>query len=976
MSQKKIIYDIDGKVKESSQNYYDDSSDNIIIKNVSFNSASVNLQNGMVYVNNTLMTSSDVPKNNSIITWNSTTNQWVSQPNDVVDVVATNASIPASSDITGSFTGGIRVKALSNVNIGDALAVSRGGTGLKAIDIPNGESLLIGNNSSKFTFITASGVQNNSVLLSTTNNWSYATQSYSNMIIDISIFTSSVNWVKPAGTKFIRVLAQGGGGGGGSGANRNNTYSAIGGSGGGAGGFVDSGVFLLSDNSASIVVGAGGAGAIYPSSGSAGISGVDGGSSSFGTYIYANGGNGGFGGTLNSATTISGGAAVSYGTNIIYDTGFFDDSSPATDAGEAGGNATSTVGSSTTFTLSPTVYYGVGSGGGGGALPSANYTTNYAGGNGGNLIFNSGSTSSINARNAISSSVLSLIETNVSTDSQTNDIFLTSGGGGGASAAVPQSLVDVLALTHANLDAPVKDNSVYNYSVLSSSFMRVISTASVGIPPINSLFTDGIISSSAGNGVSTGQSSYSVIPTLLPSGNFSIESFFYLKNTGSVSNDADFRCMLLNVGFMQQAGSVGTLLGVSSTGKLNIWSNNARIANGSGSVVPLNQWVHLLLQKSGSNLEAYINGVKTITTASVPTISQYCYGYSAGLSNTAAMNPYNFNGYAKDLRVLNRAQSASEIASTYSGALVNLNTGSFTNPPAISSYAGGVGGNGAWGSGGGGGGASTNAISNLTQYDIDTLSLSHFNISDGQPKDSAIYNSTVYVGSINKIVSTASMGSVLPINNVFSDGYFSSSAYPGNPLTGYHSYTISSFSTTNFSMESWFHLQNFNANNSDATWKYCLLGGGRTSTASTGLQLWVQNTGQMVLFNGNTGGVFNTGLYMTGSNLNKWNHMVLELNGTTGNFYMNGQLAYTTTVGTCTPTGEWGYGYSKDYPIYNFNGYAKELRLLNRIQTPTEILNNYNAVMSGNQGSYSDHNGVQQGGNGGDGYVAVISYKY
>lgn len=107
----------------------------------------------------------------------------------------------------------------------------------------------------------------------------------------VNVFDTSTAWTKPDGALFVEVVCIGAGGGGGAGASAIGT--GFGGGGGAGGGAVAVAQFLASElhDSETIVVGASGAGAI------AGVSAAtDGGATSFGSWLSAQGGKLGNGG--------------------------------------------------------------------------------------------------------------------------------------------------------------------------------------------------------------------------------------------------------------------------------------------------------------------------------------------------------------------------------------------------------------------------------------------------------------------------------------------------------------------------------------------------------------------------------------------------------------------------------------------------------------------------------------------------------
>ena len=134
--------------------------------------------------------------------------------------------------------------------------------------------------------------------------WDGATLLIVGTVPDTQVFTASGTWTKPAGALFVRVVLVGAGGGG-AGGHSQFGYAGT----GGGGGAIFERIFRASDLSATvaITVGTGGAG------GSATNNGSPGGTSSFGTYIYAYGGGGGLQGNTSSKTGGGGGGSGGVG---------------------------------------------------------------------------------------------------------------------------------------------------------------------------------------------------------------------------------------------------------------------------------------------------------------------------------------------------------------------------------------------------------------------------------------------------------------------------------------------------------------------------------------------------------------------------------------------------------------------------------------------------------------------------------------
>lgn len=302
-----------------------------------------------------------------------------------------------------------------------------------------------------------------------------------------------------------------------------------------------------------------------------------------------------------------------------------------------------------------------------------------------------GTITALDSASPFSSSVNDLIYNAVFPE----DIYVAAGGGGGASAAVTETFDSgTLLLTHFNVNdtaEEAKDYSVYKNSYFTSSASTVI-TSNVGYPANSTKFTNGILSSSRDTS-SANLNFYAYPGVSLGTSNWSYEGWFYLINSGS-STDIDARTQLMSIGAFY--------LVINSAGRLRTYSSGA-YQTATALTMPLNQWAHVCLQRSGStSARIYVNA----TASAIITIPA---GATAnGVCALGSNGQYNMNGYAKELRIVNRAIPQSEIISYYNDVIAN-NSGSYDNPMLIQgSYAGGLGGNGAWGSGGGAGGASTN----------------------------------------------------------------------------------------------------------------------------------------------------------------------------------------------------------------------------------------------------------------------------
>lgn len=442
MSQNNIIYDINGKISEASGSYYDDDTNSLVIKNLTFNSMSVNLQDGVLFSNNSLSSSNFV--DGKYLAWDTATSTWLFKTGSVTNVQ--NSNFAAGSDLSGTF-GDATVRNLSNVTTG-ALSVKYGGTGLSSSQYPSGESLLVYSGGDSYTLLTASGRQDRSIVTATANGWDILYDEnispYADLI-EVMVYTNSAGspyiWNKPEGTKAIRVLVQGAGGGGASGGNAPINTTSIGGAGGGAsGGFIDYFMVIQPDyiTNATVSVGAGGSGGVVPSSGNGGAAGSTGGNSFFrfssGMVLAATGGVGGQPGSYGASTAGvggEGGSRSAIGLLTGYAAGMLNPISSLGDVGSSGGTAPSTPGGSQSE-ITNAIHY-ISFGGAGGAPGGGSGAT--INGGSGSHVDNAGKSNSRNGGNAYTLSVtgsLGITFANFSPSSQAFDIRKAGGGGGGA----------------------------------------------------------------------------------------------------------------------------------------------------------------------------------------------------------------------------------------------------------------------------------------------------------------------------------------------------------------------------------------------------------------------------------------------------------------------------------------------------------------------------------------------------------------
>lgn len=192
---------------------------------------------------------------------------------------------------------------------------------------------------------------------------------------DIQVYTSNTTWTKPTNAKVVYIYAVGGGGGGGS-ARRGASGSYRGG-GGGASGASFISVSLpasILGSTETVTVGTGGAGGAAISSDSTnGNDGSIGGSTSFGIWAMAPGGNWGSGGTTTDSAGATGNANSVWTGGAGGASGVFAANGSGVAFGGAGGGGGASLNTSNFFS----------NGGIGGDGGQKNRATHLSGGNGG-----------------------------------------------------------------------------------------------------------------------------------------------------------------------------------------------------------------------------------------------------------------------------------------------------------------------------------------------------------------------------------------------------------------------------------------------------------------------------------------------------------------------------------------------------------------------------------------------------------------
>jgi hypothetical protein len=193
-------------------------------------------------------------------------------------------------------------------------------------------------------------------------------------------------------------------------------------------------------------------------------------------------------------------------------------------------------------------------------------------------------------------------------------------------AAFTPPTTPLTAITNTSLlclqDNRFKDNSTNAFAITRNGDTRISKFAPFNPPASYSAASYG------GSGYFDGTGDFlttAVSPSTL-SGNFTVEAWVYIT---SYATSRPIVC----VG--DDFNATGMLIAVQTSGRVQLFGNNANILTGTTTSVSLNTWAHVAAVRSGSTITVYVDGVADATTATNSTSFTGAYNIGRELYNAA-----------------------------------------------------------------------------------------------------------------------------------------------------------------------------------------------------------------------------------------------------------------------------------------------------------------------------------------------------
>lgn len=149
-------------------------------------------------------------------------------------------------------------------------------------------------------------------------------------------------------------------------------------------------------------------------------------------------------------------------------------------------------------------------------------------------------------------------------------------------------------------------------------------------------------------------------------GDFCIGAWYFNQDVTGLSNGGHYdRMWQFGQTYQLNSLTVNTRQHSGATGYFQLRNNNTNIVLTTGNHQTQNTWQYLVIQRSGTNLQSYFNGVydtQATYTTDVSGYGDYSFTYGAESSGD---NTSEWDGYLSQLHMYNRALSAAEVLQNY-----------------------------------------------------------------------------------------------------------------------------------------------------------------------------------------------------------------------------------------------------------------------------------------------------------------------
>ena len=325
----------------------------------------------------------------------------------------------------------------------------------------------------------------------------------------------------------------------------------------------------------------------------------------------------------------------------------------------------------------------------------------------------------------------------------------------------------------------------------------------------------------------------------LSSGDFTVECWFYITSTPSVSRPiiGSYASNVLDRTYLQYLisyGSNGSLYVTPYSGATNYDMSFASVS--------LNSWHHVALVRSGNSLYAYLDGNRNATTQTISgSLNTGSWLTYLGSYTEGGTSYYN-NGYVSNARIIKGTA---------------LYTGSTYTVP-------------------------TTPLTNIANTSLLTLQSNRF-IDNSNNNFTITRNGDTSIQAFSPFAPTAAYST----SNVGGSGYFDGT---GDYLTVADN-TALDMGSSDFTIEGWYYPTTSSATSSTA-----ILSKRANSSAVGGILLYFPNTSlapELLVDIGGSWTVIATSSIAFTSN--QWNHFAIARNGSAFRFYINGVLGASGT---------------------------------------------------------------------------------